>query len=104
MSSYQSEWERCRRRRKKFIILLVAEFLAFIPFVALVVGIERKLLSTSHLGMPAASVWGMLYGYTIFHSWKFPCPRCGKNFAGKMGGPQVLSGRRCAYCGLPLYA
>ena len=104
MNLYEGEWKRYREHRTKIIVLMVTEFLAFIPVVALVAVVERKLFSTSHLALPAALVWGVLYLYTVSRLRKSPCPRCGKNFFGKIGGPQVLFDRKCAYCGLRMYA
>jgi len=104
MSQYRQEWEQYRKHKTKIVVLLIAEFLAFIPFVALVAVAERKLFSTSYLRLPSALLWGTLYLFTVFRLRKFPCPRCGKNFFGKIGDPQVLFDRKCAYCGLQKYA
>jgi hypothetical protein len=104
MNLYEKDWKEYRIRRKRILVLIVAEFLAFIPVVALVAIVERKLFSTAYLGFPTAVVWGTLYLSTGFRLRKFPCPRCSKNFFGKMGGPLVFFGQRCAYCGLRKYS
>jgi len=83
---------------------MFAEFLAFIPIVGLAACAEKKALGTSYLGLPVANLCAILYVYTIFLLRRFPCPRCGKNFLGKLGGPQVFLDRKCAYCGLKKYA
>jgi hypothetical protein len=104
MSSYENQWKRYRDRRTKIVLLMVAEFLAFIPVVALVAVVERRLFSTSHLALPTAVIGGLLYVCTGFRLGKFPCPRCGGNFFGKLGGPQDLFDGKGAYCGLKKYA
>ncbi len=56
-NSYQEEWEAYRVRKRKLIVLLVAQFVGLIPFVTLVALIDRKVFSTTSLVMPAAVAW-----------------------------------------------
>ncbi len=104
--NYQNDWLAFRKRRKRLAILLVVEFLGFLPFVGLVVTIEKHFFSTARMAIPAAFFWGALYLFTGSQLRRFPCPRCGKNFFGRVfarsGGD--LRGQKCAYCGLQRYA
>jgi predicted RNA-binding Zn-ribbon protein involved in translation (DUF1610 family) len=84
---------------------LVAEFLGFLPFVALVASIERHLFATNKMFFPAALSWGALYIFTVSRLRKFPCPRCGRNFfGGFLATPETVLARNCANCGLRRYA
>ena len=100
MSRYQAEWERMRSRRNGIFLLLVAEFFA-LPLVGIAVtSVERTLFSSAHAVLPVSITWGVLFLLTGHRLRVFPRPRCGKNFSGKIGGPQEFLDRRCAYCGL----
>jgi DNA-directed RNA polymerase subunit RPC12/RpoP len=89
-----------RRHRNKILLLLVVEFLAFLPFVGLTAIIEKKLFSSSYTFLPAVIAYGALFIMTLNRLRTFPCPRCGKKFFGRFGGPQEFLDRKCAYCGL----
>jgi hypothetical protein len=104
--NYQNDWLAFRKRRKRLAILLVVEFLGFLPFVGLVVTIEKHFFSTARMTFPAAFFWGALYLFTGSQLRRFPCPRCGKNFFGSVfaRSGDDLRGQRCAYCGLQKYA
>ena len=101
---YHSQWQAFRKHRNKIALLLAAEFLAFLPFVALVATVERHLFSTGKVAFPAALLWGALYAFTGLRLRTFPCPRCGKNFFGGVFGTGNVFGRSCANCGLGRYA
>ena len=102
---YQNEWENYRKRRNLIVLFMVAEFLAFLPFVGLVVTAERLLFKTNSLTMPAALIWGALYLFTISRLRSFPCPRCGQNyFGGFFATPGNVLGNKCANCGLRKWA
>jgi hypothetical protein len=104
-NNYKSGWETYRRRRNRIVLYMVAEFLAFIPFVGLVATVGRLLFATNNLAMPAAWIWGVLYLYTISRLRSFPCPRCGQNFFGGFFAiPGVVLGNKCANCGLRKWA
>ena len=99
--NYPSEWLAFRRRRNRIAICMVAEFLAFLPFVGLVATVERRLFSTHNMAFPAALIWGALYLFTVSRLRSLPCPRCGKNFfGGFFATPGNVLGRKCANCGL----
>lgn len=101
---YHSEWQTFRRRRTCIFVAIIAEFLLFLPFVALVAIAERHLFSTNKLAFPAALMWGALYLFTASRLRSFPCPRCGKNFFGGIfATPKAMLGRTCANCGLRRY-
>lgn len=103
--NYQSKWLAFRRHRNRIALYLLAEFLAFLPFVALVVTAERRLFSTDNMAFPAALIWGGLYLFTASQLRRFPCPRCGKNFFGGIfATPGNVMGHKCANCGLQKYA
>jgi hypothetical protein len=101
---YQSQWQAFRKHRNKIALLLAAEFVAFLPFVALVVSVERHLFSRRNAGFPSALIWGALFAFTGLRLRIFPCPRCGKNFFGGVFGTGNVFGRSCANCGLRRYA
>src|SRR5258708_6052964 len=102
---YQREWQAYRRRRNRLAVYIAAEFLAFLPFVALVATVERRLFSTGNLAMPAAICWAGLYLFTGSRLRNFPCPRCGRNFfGGFFATPGNVMGRKCANCGLRKFA
>src|SRR4029077_7071737 len=103
--NYRNKWLVFRRRRNRIALYLLAEFIAFLPFVALVVTVERRLFSTDKMAFPAALIWGALYLFTVSRLRSFPCPRCGKNFfGGFFATPGNVLGRNCAHCGLQRYA
>jgi hypothetical protein len=112
MSHYQHEWEAYRVRKKRLVVLILAEFLGFFPFLALISFIDRKLFSSTSLVFPAAVAWTALYVFTGFRLRVFPCPRCGKNFfagilhdpADLLTRPKALWGRECVHCGLRKFA
>ena len=102
---YQRQWQAFRWRRTWLGALLIAEFVAFFPFLILVATIEEDLFSTKNAVFAAALLWGTVYVFTAFRLRKFPCPRCGENFFfGLFDRPRNVLGRRCAKCGLPRYA
>jgi predicted RNA-binding Zn-ribbon protein involved in translation (DUF1610 family) len=104
-NQYQSQWQAFRRRRNRIAALLFAEFLTFLPFVLLVVTVERRLFSTDKMAFPAAMLWGAVYIFTGSRLRSFPCPRCGKNFFGGIVATSGnVLGRSCANCGLHRYA
>jgi hypothetical protein len=101
----QNKWLVFRKRRNRIALYLLAEFIAFLPFVTLVVTVERRLFSTDKMAFPAALIWGALYLFTVSRLRSFPCPRCGKNFfGGFFATPGNVLGRKCAHCGLQRYA
>jgi hypothetical protein len=79
---YRRQWQAFRSRRNLIAVLLVAEFLGFLPIVALVASVERRLFSADKMFFPAALLWGALYIFTASRLRNFPCPRCGRNFFG----------------------
>ena len=102
---YQSQWQAYRERRTWFGVLICCEFLAVLPFAALVSSGEKRLFSTDKMFVPAFLVWGALCVFTGFRLRRFPCPRCGKNFFfGLFDRPRNVSGQACANCGLRKYA
>jgi hypothetical protein len=104
LQRYQRQWQAYRTRRNVIAIVLVVEFLLFLPFVALVVGLEKHLFSTDKSFFPAALLWGALYIFTASRLRSFPCPRCGRNFfGGFFATPETVLGRYCANCGLRKY-
>lgn len=89
-----------RSRRNRIFLIVVAEFIATPLILLVVAAIEKRLFSTTHAVMPAFFVWGVLFILTGHRLRVFSCPKCGKNFFGKIGGPQEFLDRKCAYCGL----
>ncbi len=109
---YLEQWQAYRVRKRNLTILLVAQFLGFLPFVTLVAFIARKVFSATSIVMPAACVWGLWYVSTAFRLRIFPCPRCGKNFFGDVFPnwslpflkPRAFFGQECAHCDLRKFA
>ncbi|HEV2314239.1 MAG TPA: hypothetical protein VGR94_02955 [Candidatus Acidoferrales bacterium] len=96
---YDREWRRFRRLRAAFWILFAGLFLILF-FGA---GIKNLLeLSTDGsvelLLAYMAMVW--VTGYNVSG---FPCPRCGRVFAGKRWFGLVSTAQRCNSCKLPLW-
>ena len=90
-SIYEDEWKRYRAQRTKLGFILVAKFLAFIPFLLCVALVQQKLFGSKNMVMAAAILYGIFYVSTVFQMRKFPCPRCGKGYFGKVGGPSGLA-------------
>ncbi len=102
---YRRQWQAFRSHRNMIAVFLLAEFLGFLPFIALVASVEKHLFSTDKMFFPAALSWGALYIFTASRLRNFPCPRCGKNFfGGFFATPETVLGRNCANCGLRRYA
>jgi hypothetical protein len=109
---YQREWEAYRLRKRRLVVLLLAEFLGLFPFLLLVATIDRNAFSSTSLVLPAGLVWGALYMITGYRLRVFPCPRCGKNFfagithdpADLLTRPKAFLGRECVHCGLHKFA
>jgi hypothetical protein len=94
-----------RNRRNLIAIVLAVEFLLILPFMALVVGLERRLFLTDRSFFPAGIAWVALYIFTRSRLRTYPCPRCAKNFfSGFFATPETMLGRNCAHCGLRKYA
>jgi DNA-directed RNA polymerase subunit RPC12/RpoP len=101
---YRRQWQAFRSRRNLIAVLLVAEFLSFLPFMALVGSVERRFFSTGKMFFPAALLFGALYIFTGSRLRSYPCPRCGKNFfGGFFATSKTMLGRNCAHCELPKY-
>jgi hypothetical protein len=107
MGKNQSELRGYRVRRTWIVVLIIIEFLGFIP----ILGIFRLL---PHIGKDfwpiAAIMWGTLYLFTALHLRSLHCPRCGKKYFGDFSalfGGYVAPGQRysvfkkeCINCGL----
>src|ERR1700684_1948335 len=101
---YQRQRHSYLTRRLRIGALVIAEFLAFLPFVAIVAIVERRLFSTNKFTFPAGLLWGAIYLFTGSRLRYFPCPRCAKNFfGGFFATPETVMGRNCANCGLRKY-
>ena len=101
LAEYEQEWARIEIRDTKMVLLAFVEFLAFIPALWVLAEITSKFLSptwVSHATTFFACCFGILFVYTGYRRLRYPCPRCGKNFPGKLF--DVGSGRACAHCGL----
>jgi hypothetical protein len=79
---YQNQWQAYRKRRLLLGALLIAEFIAFLPFVALVKSLGKSLFHTDKMFVPAAIFWGAIYIFTAAQLRRFRCPRCNENFLG----------------------
>ena len=102
---YQRQWQAYRRRRSRLAVLLIAEFMAFFPFLILVATVEKGLFSTNKAVFPATLLWGAVYLFTGSRLRNFPCPRSGKNFfGGYFAKIDNVLGQKCANCGLRRYA
>jgi hypothetical protein len=102
---YRCQWQAFRSHRNLIAVILVAEFLGFIPFGALVAVTERHFFSTDKMFFPAMLLWGALYLFTGSRLRNFPCPRCNRNFfGGFFATSKTVLGRNCANCGLRRYA
>ncbi len=77
---YRCQWQAFRSHRNLIAVILVTEFLGFIPFGALVVFAERHFFSTDKMFFPAMLLWGVLHLFTVSRLRNFPCPRCNRNF------------------------
>jgi uncharacterized membrane protein len=53
-SIYEDEWKRYRARRTKLGVILVAKFLAFIPFLLRVALVQQKPSGSKNMVMAAA--------------------------------------------------
>jgi hypothetical protein len=101
---YQNQWQAYRKHQTLLGVLLIAEFLAFVPFVVLVVTLEKSLFQTNKMFLPAAIFWGAIYMFTGAQLRRFSCPRCKENFfGGFFATPTTVMGRSCANCGLRKY-
>jgi hypothetical protein len=102
---YQSQWQNYRERRTRLGVLVLVEFLAFIPFVALVEKALRHVLPAGNSAfLTAGFMFGAIYLYTGSRLRTFPCPRCGENFfGGFFATPKTMLGPSCANCGLRKY-
>ncbi len=104
---YQSEWKAYRKRRTWLAVLVCVEFLAFIPFMALVEPLLRSMLSNEKLGFLATFLlFGAVYLFTGSRLRSFACPRCGANFFGGIFVSRITLRAvlgRCANCGLRKY-
>jgi hypothetical protein len=101
LAEYEQEWARIEIRDTRMVALLFAEILVFLPAAWVVVKISSRLFP----GMRPGYAWSFfmwcylfLFVFTGFRRFRYPCPRCGKNFLGKPFG--LRSGRTCAHCGL----
>ncbi|MBB5061186.1 hypothetical protein HDF16_005922 [Granulicella aggregans] len=102
---YRCQWQAFRSHRNRIAAIMVAEFLGFIPFGALVASTERHFFSTDKMFFPAMLLWGALYLFTVSRLRNFPCPRCSRNFfGGFFATPETVFARKCANCGLRRFA
>lgn len=94
---YQSQWQAYRARRNWLGLVLCIEFLAFIPFMALMERVFRHFVPAGNFAFLAASaIVATLYLFTVSRLRSFPCPRCGKNyFGGFFARPGTVLGRNC---------
>ena len=99
---YRHQWLAYSARRWRLVVLLCIEFLAFIPFMALMEKTLKRAFRTGDLAFLAAFLlFGTVYIGTGTRLRSFPCPRCGKNFfGGFFATPETMLGRNCANCGL----
>jgi hypothetical protein len=86
-------------------VLVCVEFLAFIPFMAFVEPVLRRVLSDDKMAfLITFSLFAAMYLFTGSRLRSFPCPRCGRNFfGGFFARPGTVLGRNCANCGLSKY-
>src|SRR5271154_2498404 len=59
-------------QRTKLGFILVAKFLALIPFLLCVALVQQKLFGSKNMVMPAAISYGIFYVSTVFQMRKFP--------------------------------
>ena len=99
---YKGQWQAFRKRQARLFGLLVIEFAALIPCVAIVDAIVKRLLPVDRLAfVPAFVLFGAVYVITLTRLRSFPCPRCGKNFyGGFLATSKTVWARNCANCGL----
>ncbi|HEV2221480.1 MAG TPA: hypothetical protein VGR84_00590 [Candidatus Acidoferrales bacterium] len=96
---YDREWRRFRRLRAAFWILFAGLF----PILFFGAAIK------SLLGLSAGGFVELLLAYiamvwvTGYNVSGFPCPRCGRVFAGKRWFGLVSMAQRCNFCKLPLW-
>src|SRR5580698_8651700 len=98
---YQAQWQAFRKHKQLITTLVIIEFGAFIPLVAVVSVLDQALFHTRNMAFPAALFWGAIYATTFVQFRRFPCPRCGHNFfGGFFATPQTVMAKSCAHCGL----
>lgn len=96
---YDREWRRFRRLLAAFWILFAGLF----PILFFAIAVK------SFLGLSAVGFAELLLAYmamiwvTGYNASGFPCPRCGRVFAGKRWFGLVSMTRRCHFCKLPLW-
>ena len=120
MSEYQRDWEKYKRSRNQFWLIVAS----YVPVLKALSFVYQK-FPTQHDPVPAVALFWM--GLFIFKGYRlqmWPCPRCGRLFEGRSfygrapmevgPGPYYPPGRtrtwrdlfgrrRCAYCGLRKY-
>ena len=103
---YESQWHAYRERRNWLGVLIVVEFLAFFPFMALMKYALSLVFPTGNTAFLASFLmFAAVYLFTGSRIRTFPCPRCGENFFGGVffATPRTVLGRKCANCGLRKY-
>jgi len=90
-------WDEYRRRHRiaAFGLLGLPAVVGVAILAKLYVGVDSELLFAT-----LASIWCCIWGWAAFRVARWPCPRCGAAYLANQDPWQ----RRCAKCGLQLYA
>jgi hypothetical protein len=94
---YRENWRRYKQIRNLFWGLWVGIFPSMFA-ILLAYG------NGFTLGLVCAVFWFALFMYVGNRVSRWPCPRCGKVFAGKGWYNKGFAARTCEHCGLPKYA
>jgi len=101
LAEYEQEWARIEIRDTRMFVLLTVEFLVFLPALGIVARMTSKFLPSEWLDYEPGflmGVFALVFIFTMIRRFRYPCPRCGKNFCGTLYGYGHY--RTCAHCGL----
>jgi hypothetical protein len=99
MSNYHLEWQRYKRRRNQFCLLVAG----YVPVCFAVGWVSMKLFGTATPAFVLAIFWIGLFLFMGIRMNMFPCPRCGKWFSATWWYNLGFLARRCVHCGLGKY-
>jgi hypothetical protein len=100
-SPYREQWRTFRRRNR---IAMVALGLGILTMVPIALGLNRLLgLDPGFTLLEVAIAWAMVWVCLCFRVTRFRCPRCKRLYFSHQG-LGLWSVRKCASCGLKLYA
>ena len=100
MNNYEEDWQKYKRTRNVFLILLAS----YVPVCFGIAALSTKLFHTLTPGFVAAFVWMALIAITGVQLNLWRCPHCGEWFSGTWWYNLGFLARRCVHCGLPKYS